>query len=79
LTIKEEEELASHLTSKALGMVKLTGQDVLNIICAAKENIIVKCYHHQSYVSQGFSAEIKKNLMYAHRLEEGCMIKLTQS
>jgi len=35
----EEEELARHLASKALGMVKLTGQDVLSIICVAKENI----------------------------------------
>jgi len=38
LTVKEE-ELASHLASKALGMVKLTGQDILRIICAAKGNI----------------------------------------
>jgi len=47
LTVKEKEELASYLASKALGMVKLTGQDVLSTMCAAKENIIVKCHHHQ--------------------------------
>jgi len=36
LTVKEEEELASHLASKAFGMVKLTGQDVVSIICTTK-------------------------------------------
>ena len=35
----EEEKPTNHLTSKALGTVKLTGQDVLSIICAAKGNI----------------------------------------
>jgi len=39
LTVEEEEELASHLASKVLDMVKLTDKDVLSIICAAKENI----------------------------------------
>ena len=30
-------------------------------------------------ISQGISAERKKNLMHDHKLEDGYMIKLTQS